>query len=75
MTPKTQPFLPFDCDLEDIATILGKKVSAIHQAIYRGTLPPDLPIYNVGTSGKGKRYAARASEVYAWLESRKGGRR
>ena len=75
MTPTPTPFQPFDCDLEDVATILGKKVSAIHQAIYRGTLPPDLPIYNVGTSGKGKRYAARASEVYAWLESRKGGRR
>lgn len=72
MTPI--PIQPLDSSLEDVASIIGVKVSALYQRIQRGKIG-DLPIFNVGTDGRGRRYAARAAEIYAWLETRKGGRK
>ena len=65
-------FEPFDMSLSEIAELLMKTPGALYKQIQRGKVG-DLPIYNVGTTGTGKRYAARAREIYNWLESRRGG--
>jgi IS30 family transposase len=71
MTPDDE-LKPFDMDLAEVAELLMKTPGALYKEIQRGTIA-DLPIYNVGTSGKGKRYAARGREIRKWLERRRPG--
>jgi len=75
MTPHLEPF---DLDLDEVAILLDKKTSSLYKQLSRGKdrEDPDLPpIYNVGTTGTGKRYKAREREIRAWLDGRKGGAR
>jgi|ACXJ01.1.fsa_nt_gi hypothetical protein len=71
MTPDDE-LKPFDMDLAEVAELLMKTPGSLYKRLQRGTVG-DLPIYNVGTSGTGKRYAARSREIYNWLETRRGG--
>uniref|UniRef100_A0A7C3LUI0 Helix-turn-helix domain-containing protein n=1 Tax=Leptospirillum ferriphilum TaxID=178606 RepID=A0A7C3LUI0_9BACT len=68
MTP--EKIKPFDMDLAEVAELLMKTPGSLYKRIQRGTIG-DLPIYNIGTSGKGKRYAARGREIHEWLERRR----
>ena len=63
---------PFDMDLAEVAEILMITPGCLYKRLQRGTIG-DLPIYNIGTTttGTGKRYAARAREIYEWIERRK----
>jgi hypothetical protein len=70
MTPSE--LKPFDLCLGEVAELLKKTPSALYKQIQREKVG-DLPIYNVGTSRTGKRYAARAREIHAWLETHRGG--
>jgi hypothetical protein len=63
---------PFNLTLSEVAELLMKTPGALYKQIQRGRIG-DLPIRNVGTTGTGKRYVARAREIYDWLESRRGG--
>ncbi len=65
-------FEPFDLYLDDVAKLMGKTLGALYKQIARGK-GGDLPIYNVGTEGKGRRYRSRTKEIRAWLDSRRGG--
>ena len=58
MTPNDPK--PFDMSLGEVAELLMKTPSALYKQIQREKVG-DLPIYNVGTTGTGKRYAARVS--------------
>jgi hypothetical protein len=70
MTPSE--LKPFDMSLGEVAELLMKTPSALYKQIQRERVG-DLPIYNVGTTGTGKRYAARARDIYEWLETHRGG--
>lgn len=70
MTP--DELKPFDMSLGEVAELLMKTPGALYKQIRRKKVG-DLPIYNVGTTGTGKRYAARAKEIYDWLETHRGG--
>ena len=70
MTP--DELKPFDMSLGEVAELLMKTSSALYKQIQQEKVG-DLPIYNVGTTGTGKRYAARARGIYALLESHRGG--
>lgn len=63
---------PFNMTLSEVAELLMKTPGALYKQKQRGKIG-DLPIYNVGTTGTGKRYVARAREIYAWLETHRGG--
>lgn len=63
---------PFNMTLEEVAEILMRTPGALYKRLQRGQ-QDDLPIYNVGTTGNGKRYAARSKEIYQWLERRRPG--
>jgi DNA-binding NtrC family response regulator len=68
MTPNKPE--PFNMTLWEVAELLMKTPGGLYKEIQRGTIG-DLPIYNVGTTGTGKRYVARAREIYEWLERRR----
>ena len=61
---------PFDMDLTEVAEVLMVTPGCLYKRLQRGMIG-DLPIYNLGTTGTGKRYAARAREIYEWIERRK----
>lgn len=63
---------PMNMTLAEVAELLMKTPGALYKQILRKKVG-DLPIYNVGTTGTGKRYAARAREIYAWLDTHRGG--
>ena len=66
----TDELKPFDMDLAEVAEVLMVTPGCLYKRLQRGTIG-DLPIYNLGTTGTGKRYAARAREIYEWIERRK----